>query len=239
MGRMGAGNTRFGRCPRERAVVWCLACGHALPALQTVGRESGLAPHERLSRLGNPRCRSREMTDRILVAYASRTGATEGVAEEIGKQLANAGANVDVRAVGEVVDLSGYSAVVIGSAIRGGRWLPEATQFVRDNRATLSRIPTAYFLVCLMLAVGTEENRRLVATYLEPERRMVAPVAEGRFAGYLFFDRFSLLQGLGMRIFARSQKLVEGDYRDWDAVRAWADSAGTRMLQEGREGAAI
>lgn len=179
------------------------------------------------------------MEDRILVAYASRTGATAGVAEEIGKQLARAGAAVYVRPVGEVVDLSGYTAVVLGSAIRGGRWLPEATRFVRDNQAALSRIPTAYFLVCLMLAVGKDEYRRLVATYLEPEREMVAPVAEGRFAGYLFFDRFSLLQGLGMRIFARTQKLAEGDYRDWDAVRAWADSAGARMLQAGRRAATI
>ncbi len=171
------------------------------------------------------------MKDKILVAYASQTGSTAGVADAIGKQLADGGVTVDVRRVKEVTDLSSYRAVVMGSAIHSGKWMPEAAKFVRDNQSRLRQMPTAFFLVCLMLATGTEDNRRLVATFQEPERALVKPVAEGRFAGYLWYDKYSFIEGLGMRIFARTQKLAEGDYRDWDAIRAWADSTRPLLLQ--------
>ena len=170
------------------------------------------------------------MNDRILVAYTSYTGSTAGVADAIGQQLSGGGRTVDVRRVNEVADLSSYDAVVVGSAIHSGRWMPEATKFVQDNLGRLHQLPTACFLVCLMLATGTEDNRRLVATFLEPERKLVKPVAEGRFAGYLWYDKYSFVERLGMRIFARTQKLAEGDYRDWDAIRAWADSIRPLLL---------
>ncbi|MCC6168651.1 MAG: flavodoxin, partial [Caldilineaceae bacterium] len=74
------------------------------------------------------------MNDKILVAYASRAGSTAGVAEAIGKTLAEGGAQVDVRPMQEVKDLTPYTAVVAGSAIQGGQWLPEAIQFIQTHR---------------------------------------------------------------------------------------------------------
>src|SRR5690349_8630590 len=88
----------------------------------------------------------------ILVTYASRAGATAGVAQAIGQTLAESGTPVDVRPMDEVTDLSPYRAVVAGSAIQDRQWLPEALQFVRTNQATLARRPFAAFLVCMTLA---------------------------------------------------------------------------------------
>ena len=56
------------------------------------------------------------MKNKILVTYASRTGWTVGVAEAIGKTLAENGAQVDVFPMHDVKDLSPYDAVVAGSA---------------------------------------------------------------------------------------------------------------------------
>lgn len=86
------------------------------------------------------------MSNRILVTYASRAGSTVGVAEAIGQTLAESGAQVEVRPMQDVTDLTLYRAVVAGSAIQGKRWLPEAMQFVQVHRATLAQKPFAVFL---------------------------------------------------------------------------------------------
>lgn len=170
--------------------------------------------------------------DRILVAYASQAGSTSGVAEALGKQLTAGGVTVDVRQVKEVTDLSAYRAVVVGSAIHGGKWLPEAIKFVEANQRQLSQMPTAIFLVCLTLAKDSEEYRRQVPTWLEPARTLVRPVAEGVFAGALWFKNHPFItEGLGMRIFAATLGVGEGDYRNWKAIRAWADSARPLLLR--------
>jgi len=170
------------------------------------------------------------MSDKILVAYASNSGSTSGVAEALGKQLAAGGATVDVRQVKDVTDLSAYRAVVVGSAINSGRWLPEAVKFVQANQSKLSQMPTAYFLVCMMMAKDTEKNRRFVATFLEPVRALVKPVAEGRFAGALWPKKYPLIKGLGLHVFGAYLRLGEGDYRNWGAIRAWADSIRPLLL---------
>ncbi len=99
------------------------------------------------------------MADKILVAYASLTGSTTEVAEAIGKTLVDSGLQVDVRPMTEVTDLAPYRAVVAGSAIHGGKWLPEAMQFMYTYQAELSRRPFAAFLVCITL--GMPELRQI------------------------------------------------------------------------------
>ena len=61
--------------------------------------------------------------------------------------------------------MSPYSAVVAGSAIRGGKWLPEAMQFVQAQRAALAQKRLAVFLVCMTLAMprANDQYRRTVA----------------------------------------------------------------------------
>jgi menaquinone-dependent protoporphyrinogen oxidase len=169
-----------------------------------------------------------KVSGKILIAYASRKGSTAGVADEIGKQLAASGASVDVRPMKDVSDLGGYGAVVLGSAINGGKWLPEAVKFVQDNQSKLSRMPTALFLVCMMMASPKEQDRAMVEPYLDPIRALVKPVAEARFAGALDPSKHSFVKGIGLRFFLSYLKVSPGDYRDWAAVRAWADS--TRPL---------
>ncbi len=164
------------------------------------------------------------MNDKILVTYASQGGATAGVAEAIGKTLASKGAAVNILPIQEVTDLSAYTAVVIGSAVHSGKWMPEAMAFIERNQNTLRNIPTAVFQVCMMLATANEQYKRRVPDWLAPVRIQIQPVAEGSFAGALWPDRYpKLSEKLGLRIFLATIKLKAGDYRDWDAVRSWAE----------------
>ena len=163
------------------------------------------------------------MNDRILVTYASRLGSTAGVAEAIGKTLAASGAQVEVLPMQDVTDLAPYRAVVAGSAIRAGEWLPEAMQFVQTHRAALTQKPFAAFLVCMTLAMPNAQYREHVARWLEPVRALVRPVSAGLFAGALDTRKIaSLGDRLKFRISVMMGVWSEGDHRDWAAIRAWA-----------------
>jgi menaquinone-dependent protoporphyrinogen oxidase len=166
------------------------------------------------------------MKNKIVVAYASRFGATQGVAETIGKTLTEAGLQVDVLPMKEVNDLRPYSAVVAGSAINGGAWLPEAMEFVRANQTALAGKPFAAFLVCMTLSMRNgEKYRPFVASWLEPVRTLVKPVSEGLFAGALDIKRIpSASDRFKFRLSVLFGAWKEGDHRDWDLIRRWAQS---------------
>jgi len=75
----------------------------------------------------------------VLVAYATRRGSTEEIAEWIGDTLRIAGNTVDVRPAGDVPDIDGYDAVVLGSALYVRRWCRDARRFARRHRRALAR----------------------------------------------------------------------------------------------------
>jgi menaquinone-dependent protoporphyrinogen oxidase len=163
------------------------------------------------------------MKEKILVTYASRAGATAGVAEAIGKTLAESGAQVDVLPMGEVTDLGLYRAVVVGSAIQGGKWLPEAMEFIQTHQSALIRKPCAAFLVCMTLTMGNGKYRQEVATWMEPVRQLIHPASEGLFAGVLDISKVpSFSERLKFRLSVALGVWSEGDHRDWEAIRSWA-----------------
>jgi menaquinone-dependent protoporphyrinogen oxidase len=130
------------------------------------------------------------MSKKILVTYARRAGSTVGVAEAIGKTLADDGAQMEALPMNAVKDLASYQAVVAGSAIRGSKWLPEAMQFIETHRAELTQKRFAEFTACITLAMKNGEKYRSgVADWVAPVRAQVNPLSEGLFAGMLDFSK--------------------------------------------------
>jgi menaquinone-dependent protoporphyrinogen oxidase len=164
------------------------------------------------------------MQNKILVAYASRTGWTVGVAEAIGKVLSEDGSQVDVLPMDSVKDLSAYHAVVAGSGINTGAWLPGAMDFVRLHQAQLKQKPVAVFLVCMTLAMKNGENYRShVSTWLDPVRTLVQPVSKGLFAGGLDIKKVpSASDRFKFRLSVLFGAWKEGDHRNWQAINSWA-----------------
>ena len=164
------------------------------------------------------------MSNKILVTFASRAGSTAGVAEAIGKTLAECGAQVEVLPMQDITDLAPYRAVVAGSAIQAAQWLPEAMQFMQTHQAALSQKPFAAFLVCMTLAMPkADQYRQFVADFMKPVRALVKPVSEGLFAGALDIGKIpSFRDRLKFRLSVALGVWKAGDHRDWAVIRAWA-----------------
>ena len=168
---------------------------------------------------------------KILVTYATRTGSTIGVAEAIAETLREHEFEVDVVPMQEVTDLSSYQAVIAGSAIQNRQWLPEAVQFIQTHQAELNQRHFAMFAVCMTLAMKNGERYHpQISEWLAPVRRLVRPVSEGIFAGTLDISK---IPSFGDRLKFRLSVLFgvwsEGDHRDWDAIRAWAESLPAKL----------
>lgn len=138
----------------------------------------------------------REHSDKILVAYSARTGSTKDIAETSGKILTRLCEDVDVTAMQNIKDLKAYRAVVAERPIRAGKWLPEATEFIKTYKNDLNRRPFAAFLVCMTLAMKKgQEYRPTVSDWLDPVRYMATPVYEGLFPGIPDIKKITAFSG--------------------------------------------
>lgn len=163
------------------------------------------------------------MKNRVLVSYATRAGSTREVAEYIAKVLREAGEVVDVGEAQEVRDVRPYTHVILGTGIRAGSLFPEVVQFARRFRSYLQNIETSYFVVCLTMKEDTPENRQTVEGYLKPLVEIKTPVSTGLFAGVVAYDKLGfVIRFMLQRLAKNDPNIAEGDYRDWEAIRAWA-----------------
>lgn len=173
----------------------------------------------------------------ILVAYASRHGATRGIAERIAERLRGAGLQAEARSVTEIRDVSGYDAFVIGAAAYMFHWLKEATRFIGRHRRDLAARPVWLFSSGPIgtETVDTEGKDVLVAS--EPRefpgfRETLHPRGDRVFFGA--FDPGAPAIGLAERFMslmpasARSS-MPAGDFRDWPVIDAWADAIAAEL----------
>jgi menaquinone-dependent protoporphyrinogen oxidase len=161
----------------------------------------------------------------VLVAYASKYGATEQIAEHIAETLRTSGVDAVARPVRAVDDLAGYDAFVVGSAIYFGSWLKEATAFVRKRQAVLASRPVWLFSSGPIGAQTTDaEGHDLLEVSVPKEiaefGQTIHPRGHRVFFGKLARGKLGLLDRLvaSMPAFPGA----EGDFRDWAEVETWA-----------------
>lgn len=155
---------------------------------------------------------------RVLVAAASRYGATLEIADAIGTGLSDAGMDADVLRAEEVNDLEPYDAVVLGSAVYMGKWLEPARALVDAYAGELSRRPTWLFSsgpVGDPLKPSTDDAVKV-------DEIVDATAARGHvlLAGKL--DKGKLR--FGDRAVVSAFRSPDGDFRDWEEIEAWARS---------------
>ena len=169
----------------------------------------------------------------VLVAAASKHGATHEIAERIGSDLAELGFDVEVRRLEEVGSVGGYEAFVIGSAIYLGNWRKEARRFVEVHADELVPRPTWLFASGSITGdPPVADDPNAIRAKLVTELLAATHAREHKlFAGKLDTSKLGPFERTSVRM-ARAR---EGDHRDWDSIDEWASSI-ARELHAARAG---
>lgn len=159
----------------------------------------------------------------VLITYATRHGSTRSIAERIGERLTEHGSDVEVVEAHKVEHLWQYHAVVAGSAIHDGDWLPDGAEFLHRHAAELADRPLWLFNVG-MAPVGRRRLRRWFATHTQSphavavERAFLNPHDVHYFAGAL--ERGHMPRRPRPFTWAFGGRV--GDFRDWAEIDEWA-----------------
>jgi menaquinone-dependent protoporphyrinogen oxidase len=160
----------------------------------------------------------------VLVAIATRHGATMEIGRAIETTLREAGLETRLARVEDVQALEPSEAVVIGSGVYLGHWLRPARDFVRRHGPALRERAVWLF------------SSGPVGDPPTPAQDAPEPVDLMRELGAREYRSFAgRLDPSDLRL--REKALValvrapEGDYRPWPEIRAWAASIAEQLKE--------
>jgi menaquinone-dependent protoporphyrinogen oxidase len=163
---------------------------------------------------------------KVLVSAASRHGSTTELAETIAQTLRDHGVEAIVRDPSDVGSIDEFDAVVLGSAVYAGRWLPPIKSLI-DREAVRIRARPVWLFSSGPLGDPPKpiEEPADVAILLNVTGARDHRVFAGR------MDRASL--GLAERAILAVVRAPAGDFRPWPEVTAWAtEIAATLRLMD-------
>jgi menaquinone-dependent protoporphyrinogen oxidase len=170
--------------------------------------------------------------DQVLVSYGTKYGGTAEIAEKIGQALRQAGQRVDVHPADRVSDLGAYKAVVLGSGVYIGRWRKEAARFLKANEDLLAGRP-----VWLFSSGPTGEGDPVALTdgwrlprALQPIADRIQPRDVAVFHGVVDVDKLNFIE----KWMLKNVQSPVGDFRDWEAIAAWATAIAAELEEAGQ-----
>lgn len=161
---------------------------------------------------------------KVLVATASKHGATQEIGEALGAALRDAGLDVTVTGADAVGSVAGYDAVVLGSAIYAGRWMEPAKRLITREGDTLRAKPVWLFSSGPAGDPPLPEGDPADAPILV---ELVGARGHRVFAGRI--DRGRL--GFAEKAIVAVVKAPDGDFRPWEDVRAWGQEIAAELAR--------
>jgi menaquinone-dependent protoporphyrinogen oxidase len=161
---------------------------------------------------------------RILVTTASRHGATAEIGRALAARLGQlpAGPTAMAVPVDHDPDPRPFAAVILGSAVYMGRWLEPARAYASAHAAVLRDRPVWLFSSG---PIGEPPFPPDEPHDAAPLQQLTGARGHRVFAGRLEKDRLSF----GERAMVTAMRAPLGDFRDWAAVRSWADAIGAEL----------
>ena len=166
----------------------------------------------------------------ILIAYATRYGSTQEVAEVVAATLQEQGLEVDSLVMRKVRTLEQYRAVVLGAPLYMFHWHKDARRFLARHPQDL----TARSVVIFALGPFHAEEQEYQASrdqlagdlakfpWLKPE---TIAMFGGKFDAAKLTFPYNLMPAL--------RRMPASDVRDWPVIRAWAAELAERLQATG------
>lgn len=160
---------------------------------------------------------------KVLVAVASKHGSTAEMGRRIGMVLAARGLEVTIAAAENAPDPAVFDAIVLGSAVYGGRWREEAKWFA-DRIGATTEPPRVWLFSSGPLGDPPfpEEDPTDALRVIETTQAVEHHVFAGR------LERSDL--SFGERAIVAAVRAPDGDFRDWEEIESWAESIATHIL---------
>jgi len=157
----------------------------------------------------------------VLVAYATKYGATKEIAERIGEVLQQNGLNPSVIPANEAGNLDQYQAVVLGSAVYAGQWRDEASTFLKDSESKLAQMPVWLFSSG---PTGEGDPEEIMDGWQFPETlKTVADRIHPQDIIFFHGKLDSKSLNFAEKLIVKGIKAPMGDFRDWEVITAWAE----------------
>lgn len=149
----------------------------------------------------------------ILVAFGSKRGGTEGLAQMVADGLREEGLTVKVQPAREVKSVDAYDAVIVGGALYAFRWNRDAKRFVKRHVSELRSRPTYFFSSGPLDDSATKKDIPPVKGVQELMERVGA-------RGHITFGGRLSPAATGFPAKAMAKKNA-GDWRDAGQVHVW------------------
>lgn len=179
---------------------------------------------------------------RVLIVYASRYGATQGIAERIAAILRQQGLETMVESVQRAGDPADYDAVVIGSAAYYSHWMKKAAEFVRRNRSALAERPVWLFSSGPLGTKTVDEQGRDVCAVTVPKEieefiEAIHPRDHRVFFGALDRNKLGFAHRLMLKLPVNRDNAIFplGDFRNWNDIEAWAGKIALALKESAGE----
>ena len=152
---------------------------------------------------------------KVLVCAATKYGATGEIADAVADVLAERGLEVTVIPPEQAGAIEQFDAVVLGSAVYMGQWMKPARELVDRSAAALAARP-----VWLFSSGPVGEPAKPAENPVDVSEILQSTKARDHrvFTGRLVRKHLSFPD----RAMASAIRAVEGDFRDWAEIRAWA-----------------
>lgn len=157
-----------------------------------------------------------QQTPKILVAYGTKRGGTQGLAQMLGHSLVDRGAEVAVEPADGVADVSGFDAVIVGGSLYMGRWHRDATRLVKRCADDLTAT-SVWLFSSGPIGEAAEEHPDV-----PPVDKVAALMERIGARGHVTFGGALEPDATGF-VASKMAKTMAGDWRDPEAIDQWAD----------------